>query len=358
MTPGPVTISDEVSTALAQQMLFHRSDVFRALYSRVCTKLLDAFGASPAYRTLILSGSGTLANEAVLSSVFGSGDRVLVLANGDFGERLIQILEVHDIEFESLRWPWATAFDLAAVDRALADPTVTGVAMVAMETSTGMVNPVREVGRRCRITGRVFFVDAISALGAEDLAVERDSIDLCTAVPNKGLEGPPGLALVCARREILEHRRPLHPRSIYLDLYRYLDFAANDQTPTTPAVPLIVGLEAALDKLAREGLAMRRARYQELSRMVRAEATRLGIKPLLPEEADCATAVTTLCLPAQVNAEELQHYLAEQGITIWHPLHPGPLAPYNVIQVSVMGAVRQQEVEYFLDLLRAYLGVG
>jgi 2-aminoethylphosphonate-pyruvate transaminase len=355
LTPGPVTLSDEVSSALAQPMLFHRAAGFRKLYASVRHKLLLTFGATSSHEALVLSGSGTLGNEAVLSSVFGRDDNILVLANGEFGERLGHIMDVHAIGHTCLFRPWACSFDLSEVDTALSDPSITGVAMVAMETSTGMVNPVSEIGQRCRVTNRMFFVDAISALGAEKLDVERDNIDFCVGVPNKGLEGPPGLALVCARRSTLESRRGSSSKSIYMDLYRYLDFAKNNQTPSTPAVPLMAGLEKALIGYLREGSQSRRERYQLLSKLLLDGVKDLGIFPLLPHDVNRAVAVTALVLPAHVSAEDLHNFLLEKGITVWKPVNLGPFAHLNIIQVSVMGAIGQEEIEYFLDLLATYL---
>lgn len=354
LTPGPVTISKKVSQTLSKPVLFHRTDKFCALYSRVCSKLATVFGASSAHQILILSGSGTLGNEAALSSIFGPKDKILVLSNGDFGERLMKILEVHNIEYTSIRQPWATAFDLKIIRKKINDPELTAVAMVAMETSTGMVNPIKEISKMCKTTGRIFFVDAISALGVEDLDVTRDGIDICTSVPNKGLEGPPGLALVCIRQSILDRCKNLPPKSIYMDLLCYSKYASKNQAPTTPAVSLFMALEAALDELISEGLAVRQKRYRKFSEFVRKESANLGIDLLITNRLHSSNAVTTLCFPAQVKVAELHRYLLDHKVTTWHPSHPGTLASKNILQVSVMGDVHQRDVKYFFKLLRAY----
>lgn len=354
LTPGPVTTSKKVAQARARPILFHRFDDFCSLYMRTSSKLAKVFGASSAHQVLILSGSGTLANEAVFSSVFGPKDRILVLANGDFGERMIKILEIHNIGCIPFCHPWATPLNLKAVEEKIKDSQVTAVAMVAMETSTGMVNPVREIGKMCKAAKRIFFVDAISALGAEDINVKRDGINICTSVPNKGIGGPPGLGLVCLHRSILDRSKNFPRKSIYMDLHRYSEYADKNQAPTTPAVSLITALEVALDELLTEGILNRRKRYQEFSSLVRKESTRQGIKLLLARSTDSSSAVTTLSFPSQVKVADLHQFLLDHGVVTWHPSHPGPLASKNILQVSVMGDVRRKDIRYFFQLLKEY----
>lgn len=357
LTPGPVSVPEETLRALARPTVFHRSAEFQKLFSRVRSKLRTVLRAPDEYEIVLLSGSGTLANETVLSSVLGPEDQVLVLSNGDFGERLGKMLEVHGITCRRFEQPWASPFYLEDVDRVLDDPAITAVAMVALETSTGMVNPVREIGRKCREAGQIFIVDAISALGAEDLDVYRDRIDFCTSVPNKGLEGPPGLSFVCANPSALHRRRDAKPRSFYLNLYQYLGFAAEEQTPTTPAGPAIVALETALDRLVAEGLPERRSRYLKFSQFLRLKARQLGIDTLLEDSHHSATAITTLCLPCGVSAEGMHSFMSQNGVTVWQPHSLQDKIGFDAIQVSVMGAIGEPEVSYFIKLLSEYVNV-
>jgi aspartate aminotransferase-like enzyme len=126
------------------------------------------------------------------------------------------------------------------------------------------------------------------------------------------------------------------------------------QTPTTPAVPIVVALETALDLLIHEGPSVRRKRYHGLSQSIRAAAQRLGLELLLSSDDHSATAITTLCLPRGMDALKLHRYLFERGVTVWHPHNLSRLG-CNAIQVSVMGAIGETEVNYFLDLLREYV---
>lgn len=278
-----------------------------------------------------------------------------MLSNGDFGERIIKILEIHHIECCPLRVSWGERFNVQDVESLLSNSSITGVAMVALETSTGMVNPVHEVGQFCQRYHKVFFVDAVSALGAETLSVKKDGIDLCTSVPNKGLEGPPGIGIVCVNTSVFQSRKPSYPRSMYLDLYRYDEYAQREQTPTTPAVPIIRALDSALDRLLQEGMQNRQERYRRLSRLLLKHITKMGIKPFISDSSLRAKAVLTLCFPTHIDITAMHNYFLTHGITLWKPIHPGPLAPYNIMQLSVMGDIDEPEATYFLDLLHAYL---
>jgi len=342
LTPGPVSLTPDIVAAMSRPLPFHRGGEFHALHRGLVDGLARLFEAPATHQVLVLSGSGTMANEAMLSSTLGPQDHALVLVNGQFAERLVEILRCHGVPHRTLAVPFGQAFDLDAVERAVAAPDVTAVVMVAMETGLGLLNPVRDVGRLCRAARRLFFVDAVSALGAERLSVGADGIDFCSSVGNKGLGGPPGASFVCADRDALRSRRPAAPRSWYLDLHRYADWARVSETPTTPPIPVLLGLEAALRATLAEGVERRRARFRGLTAIAIEAAARLGAAPLVSpsREASRAAAVTTLIPPPSLDAGDVVRHARAHGFI----LHEVRVGDRSAFQVAVMGAVREEHL--------------
>src|ERR1022692_3915647 len=146
-SPGPVMTSARVKAALVHHDVCHRDPDYAAVVERLQQKLRPAFGASPAHEMLLLTGSGTAAMEMSIASVVPPGKKLLVIANGAFGDRLDEIAALHGIPRVILRSAWGALPDLREVGRALeGDPEIAAVAMIQHETSVGLLNPVGEVG--------------------------------------------------------------------------------------------------------------------------------------------------------------------------------------------------------------------
>ncbi|MFI9121547.1 pyridoxal-phosphate-dependent aminotransferase family protein [Streptomyces bikiniensis] len=319
LNPGPVNVHDRVRAALAGPDECHREPETQALLGTVAGKITEVCGADrDSHAAVLLTGSGTAALEAVVSSVVPAGGRLLVLDNGHYGERLLRIADVHGIDSVRLEFGWATPLDLDAVDRALAaDPGVTHVAVVHHETSTGMLNPLRELGALVDRHGRSLIVDAISSLGAEDLDVVRDRVDWCVGTANKCLEGMPGISFVCAPRERLDALADVPARTFYFDLsanYRAQVLKGSPQF--TPAVQVLRALDAALDLTLAEGVPARTARYAARAAEIRAGLEERGIDLLLPAD-QRAGSITNAHLANGMTYDELHDGLKEHGYVIY-----------------------------------------
>ena len=189
--PGPVMTTKKVKMAALAPDICHRRPVFEKLYSDIRLNLLKLFhGEKDEYTTVVVSGSGTSSNETVLSSVVDSNKKVLLISNGEFGNRLKKIINCYGIGLNLLEYRWAEYPDLKEIENELKkDKDISLISMVYQETSTGMINPVHEVGMLARKYNKMYHVDAISAIGGEGVNVKRDNIDFCTGVPNKAVSG-------------------------------------------------------------------------------------------------------------------------------------------------------------------------
>lgn len=356
-TPGPVGVRKEVLKELSRPILFHRTYSFEKLYRQVAEKLNRVFGADERYVTLTLTGSGTMANEAVITSLIKNKERLLIVSNGQFGERLATIAKINKTNFRLLDFGWVSPIDLRLVEKEIKKYKPNWLAIVFLETSVGMVNPVHEIGIICKKYGVKLFVDAVSALGAEQLSVIKDNIVACTSVPNKALEAPPGLSFVCIHKKNIESISRFEPKSYYLDLYRYYSVYLNNQTPTTPAVSLYLGLNKALDLFLKEGVNKRRKRYKKLSSLVGKLCTKYKISLLITDPKYQALAISTLVLGSHGQAHKLQQFLENKGFTVWHHDYGKKDKRLNsLVQISVMGDIKQSDIDNLFSRISQFLG--
>ena len=354
-SPGPVMVEAPVRKALMHYDICHRSPEFEEMFADVQEKVKKLFQADDSYYSLIVSGSGTSANETCLSSLFKGDDMALLLNNGVFGGRLDEILTKYNVPTVRLEFEWATMFDMEKIEKALQEnPKITYICMVFHETSTGMINPAGEVGKLAKKYGKHLFVDCVSAAAGQFIDVVNNNIDVCTSVGGKCLGAFPGAAYVCAKEEILKNTPPEQGKNVYLNLGKHYEIAkSNHQTPNTPNVTLFWALDAALDwTLYRETLAGRIARYQECAKILRDGMKAMGLKFLLPEE-QMANTVTSVFLPEGKDVATFVKEMAEDGYTVY----PGKGKYYamNMFQVANMGAIYPKDCKKFLATLKKHI---
>jgi 2-aminoethylphosphonate-pyruvate transaminase len=346
-SPGPVMTSARVKAALVHHDVCHRDGDYAEVVGRLQKKLRPVFGASPAHETLLITGSGTAAMEMSISSVVPPGKKLLVIANGAFGERLAEIAALHAIPVVPLRYPWGTLPAARDVARALeADADIAAAAMIHHETSVGLLNPVGEVGRLCRARGVTLIVDAVSALGGEDVDVVRDGIDICYSSANKCLHSVSGVSFVCVAPEVWARIAGIPPRVYYLDLVRHRRYLEElRQTPFTPAVSSFYALETALDELEEQGgVAARRELYRKRSLRIRRVFADLGFESFTNTGRESHT-ISTLRLPDGLTVDALYDGMKARGFIIYRA--KGDLAERHV-QIANMGELSDATIDAFL----------
>jgi 2-aminoethylphosphonate-pyruvate transaminase len=348
LNPGPVNVDPEVREALAYPDVCHREPEVAALMATVREKIARVCGGGEDRTGVLVTGSGTAALEAAFASIIPPDGRILILDNGHYGKRLREIVAAHGVPHASLEFGWTGRFDLDSIDRTLAaDPGITHVGMVHHETSTGMLNPLREVGELVARHGRSLAVDAISSLGSEALDVEADHVDWCVGTANKCLEGLPGISFVCAPRAKLRELGGWEPRGYYLDLHRHFVAQEDTEAPAfTPAVQILYAFDRALDLALAETPAGRGRRYRERAAELRACLDRLGLPPLLPA-AEMANSVTVSHLPAEIPYAQLHDALKQRGFVVY-ATQP-QLGP--TVRIANMGCLAAADMERFTAAL-------
>ena len=316
LNPGPVNVSPRVQQALLRGDLCHREEEFSDLLVAIRTKLLQAFAPS-GYTAVPVTGSGTLAVEAMVSSALSEGKKLLVINNGVYGERMLHMAEAHRIPAVELRYDWTERPALGQIESTLrADAAIDAVALVHHETTTGLLNLVTEVGAITRRTGRLLLLDAVSSLAAEDLDLIRDGVDLCACTANKCVQGLPGVSFVLVRTDAMAAMQHYPRRSLYLHLPLHWEAQEKRSIPFTPSVQTWYALDAALDELLEETVTKRVKRHYTAAQLLRDGFARLGLKALLPA-AHQSNTLTSLLLPEGMTYPRIHDGLKERGFIIY-----------------------------------------
>lgn len=343
LNPGPVTLSQRVRAALAQPDLCHREPEFGDLQQRLRTGLLGVYALDPAcWSSVLLTGSGTAAVEAMLSSLVPPDVRLITLENGVYGERLTRIARAHRIDVTPVHVAWEQMPDLTALDDVLAGlEGPVAVAAVHHETTTGRLNDMAAVGAVCRQHGVNLLVDAVSSFGGEAIGFEDWPVAAVAATGNKCLHGVPGAAFVIARRQVLD-LTPSPGRSLYLDLAGHARAQDAGGTAFTPGIPAFYALEEALAELAEQGgWPARHRRYRALAEQLRAALAAQGVMPYIPTD-DASVVLRSYHLPPGLDYATLHDELKAAGFVIY--AGQGGLAEI-LFRVSTMGAIEDGDMQ-------------
>jgi 2-aminoethylphosphonate-pyruvate transaminase len=354
-TPGPLTTSLSVKQAMLHDAGSWHFD-FNAKVKSIRDKILQVAGLSreSGWETVVLQGSGTFGVEAVFATCVPPAGRVAVLANGAYGERIALMLQHLKIDPLVLRTPENTPNDPDALDRALAaDATITHVALVHCETTTGILNPITEVGRVVKRHGRVYVVDAMSSFVAVPIDFAAAGIDFLVSSPNKCLEGVPGFSFVICRRDALLACDG-YARSLSLNLLdQFKGFEKNGQFRYTPPTHSILAFEQALRELEQEGGSPARgARYRRNQETLVAGMKPLGFRPYLdPAVQSCI--ITSFHFPEDANFtfDVFYRKLSDKGFIIY----PGKISQANTFRIGSIGRIFPSDIEALLAAIRSVL---
>ena len=351
-TPGPLTTSRTVKEAMLRD-LGSRDHQFIRVIKEIREKLLHISGADSSYETILMQGSGTFSIEAVISSAVAPKGKLLIVINGAYGKRMVKIAAAHKIETVIIEGPENSTPDLNAIEDALKNnPEVTMLAVVHCETTTGIVNPVREIGALCKKYGKRYFVDSMSILGAVEINLAECSIDYIVSSSNKCIEGVPGFAFIIARRETIAETRGW-ARTLSLDILDQLEgLNGNGQFRFTPPTHALLAFHRALLELEAEGgVAARAARYSRNRDVCREGMRAMGFKEYLTEE-DQGYIITSYLYPESSSFDFQKFYdlLNERSYVIY----PGKVSDAPCFRLGHIGRLNEYDVR---DLLAAIADV-
>ena len=334
LTPGPLTTSTATKLAMVRDW-GSRDTGFIAINRRVREMLLDIAGVRETHVSVPLQGSGTFAVEAMLGTLVPKNGHLLVPQNGAYCKRIAKICSILGRRTTLIDYEERQPVKAADIDAALAkDPSLTHVALVHCETSTGVLNPLKEISDIVARHKRSLLVDAMSSFAA--LPIE-GQFDALVAASGKCLEGPPGMGFALIRKSSLE-RCAGHSPSLVLDLHdQWVNMEKTAQWRFTPPTVVVAALHAALEQyLAEGGQAARLARYHRNCEVLIEGMTKLGFKLFLDARHQ-APVIVTFNAPTDPHYDFQKFYdrVREKGFV----LYPGKLTQVDTLRVGCIGAI-------------------
>jgi len=313
MTAGPTPVPPAVSQAMAAPMLYHRAPAFVEIYERVLAKLPHVFQTENPVLTFAASGSGAM--ESAVANLVAPSQTALVCAAGKFGERWIELVKAYGGQALPYEPGWGARLDPAEIDRLLSENgDVELVFATLSETSTGIVHDVAAIAEVARGHDALLVVDAVSGLGAAELRQDDWGIDVVVAGSQKALMCPPGLGFASVSPRALEYAEARRGGRYFFDWGKTAKAQAKGNSPFTPAVPLFLGLDIALDMIREEGLEDVWARHDLLARATRAGAAAIGLE-VFGDADERSTVVTAVELPDSIDGGKVPGALRKLGIT-------------------------------------------
>jgi 2-aminoethylphosphonate-pyruvate transaminase len=353
LTPGPLTTGKRVKEVMVHDW-GSRDAAFLAINAEVLARLPEIVNGAGDYVTVPMQGSGTFAVEAMLTTFVPPGGTVLLLINGAYGQRARKILGIARREMIVHETPEDTPPDLAKVEAILeATPAITHIFTIHCETTSGILNPIAEIGALARKYRKSYLVDSMSAFGALALDARAIKPDAIAASSNKCIEGVPGLGFVIARRAALE-KTAGNATTLVLDLYdQWKNFEKTGQYRFTPPIHVIVSFHQALTEFFAEGGQVgRHKRYAENCRVLIEGMRALGFEPLLSHNLQ-APIIVTFRMPAdpKFRFQEFYDRLKDRGYVIY----PGKLTVADSFRIGCIGRLYPDHMRGALAAIRDIL---
>lgn len=349
LNPGPVTLSDRVRQSLLKEDLCHREPEFAELMLDIKTRLVSVYPeAVTNYDAIVLTGSGTCAVEAMLSSLIPTYGKALIVSNGVYGERMAKMVKIHSKNLILVESLWEESMNLQAVEQHLKqDSSITHVVAVHHETTTGRLNDIAKLGEICRSQNVALLLDCVSSFGAESIKFSDWNIEACAATANKCLHGVPGISFVIVKKSVFESR-PTFTSGLYLDIYSYHKQQLEGYSPFTQSIQVCYALQEALKELEELGGWQQRQKiYYKRSQTIQHGLRSLGIETLLnPTDYSCI--LTSYKLPSGYSYKQIHDFLKTEKFVIY--AGQGGLEK-SIFRISNMGDIQEDDI---LNLIRCF----
>ena len=353
LTPGPLTTSKSVKEVMVHDW-GSRDTTFLKINRSVLDSLPQIAHAADDFVTVPVQGSGTFAVEAMLTSFVPPKGKVLLLVNGAYGQRAKKILDIARRKSIVHETPEDTPPDLGKVEAILKkSKAITHIFVVHCETTSGIVNPIEEIGRLAKKYEKIYLVDSMSAFGALPLDANKIHADAIAASSNKCIEGVPGLGFVLARKSVIQTLKG-NATTLVLDLHdQWQNFEKTGQYRFTPPIHVIVSFHQALTEFFEEGgQSGRGGRYSENCKTLVEGMRELGFKTLLPDHLQ-APIIITFHMPTNENFVFQTFYdgLKDRGYVIY----PGKLTVADSFRIGCIGRLYPKDMRSAVAAVRDVL---
>lgn len=335
--------------------LFTWDDDYKIITQKIRRDLLKlAHVSEEEYTTVLMQGSGTFGVESVLTSAVGKGEKLLIAANGAYGERMEDIAKHAGMEYKILHFHYDETPDAVVIAEELEkDPAITHVAMVHSETTSGMLNDIASVAKVVKEKDKVFIVDAMSSFGGVDIEVEKLGIDFIVSSANKCIQGVPGFSfIICRKSELVKCEGKAV--SLSLDLYdQWKGMDKDGKWRFTSPTHVVLAFAKAMEELEKEGgIRARYERYSSNNNMLIEKMEEMGFRPYVAKKHQ-GPIITTFFYPENTNFnfKEMYNYIKERGYAIY----PGKLTEAETFRIGNIGEIYKEDIEKLCDIFSEFL---
>ncbi len=359
LNPGPATTTDSVKYAQVVPDICPREQEFVDIMTEVRKDLVKVVHGDPEkYTAVIFTGSGTIIQDVCINSLVPENKKLCVVNNGAYSARMVEIAEYYHIPCENLEFPATGLPDLEVVKKTLAqDKDIAVVATVHHETGTGILNPVREIGKIAHDNGCVFVVDTISTYALRPIRIEEENIDFLMSSAQKGLAAITGASWTVGKIDEIEKSKDYPKRSYYCNLYMQYDFFERvAEMHFTPPVQTIYALRQAIKEYREEGEQARWERITKCWEAIHKGLAELGLESVIDKEIQ-GHLVVTVKAPEDDKFDffKLHDYCYERGFTIY----PGKMFGLKTFRLCNLGIITERDIDdFFVVAKEAFKKMG
>lgn len=357
LNPGPATTTDTVKMAQVVPDICPREKEFVGVMRELQDGLLRIVHGDPSvYAAVLFCGSGTINMDVCLNSLLPGEGRILVINNGAYSSRAVEICEYYNLAHINMNLPIDRQPDLELVERILTDnPDIELVYTTHHETGTGLLNPIREIGKLAHDHGALFIVDTTSTFAMRPIYIAEENIDFCMASAQKGIMGMTGLSFIIGKKSAIEKSASYPKRSYYCNLYmQYRYFQLYGEMHFTPPVQVIYAARQALREYFSEGERAKWKRHTRVYQALRNGLEKLGFRIYIPREQEAGLVVAAL-YPSDRNWDfkKIHDYCYERGFTIY----PGKVEEKGMFRLCALGAIDEDDIAAFFKVFEEALHV-
>lgn len=356
LTPGPLTTTKTVK----EEMLFDRctwDDEYKNITQSIRSHLLDiAQVSSEEYTSVLIQGSGSFAVEAVLGTTIKNEDKLLVIGNGAYAERMISMAKCMGINCVVIRSEYNNYPNMNEIKGMLEeDKSITHIAMVHCETTTGILNPLEELAVLSKEYGKILIIDAMSSFGGIPINIKKLEIDYLVSSANKCIQGVPGFGFIIAKKSELLKCKGVS-KSLSLDLYDQWEAMDKDGKwrYTSPTHVVAAFLKAIEELLEEGGVEARYKRYSENNNLLRQRLGELGIQAYISKEKQ-SPIITTFEFPnKEFDFTTFYNFIKDRGFVIY----PGKLTSIDTFRVGNIGEIYLEDIKELCKIIEEYIEGG
>lgn len=358
LNPGPSTTTDTVKTAQVVPDICPREKEFTDIIKNMREDIVKiVHGDLNKYTSVLFCGSGTINIDVCINSLTPPDKKVLIINNGSYSERAVEICKYYGIPHIDLKFPINELPDLSIINQILVDNTDIGLVHTTHnETGTGILNPIREIGALVHKYNAIFTVDTTSTYAMRPIDIYKDNIDFCMASAQKGLTAMTGLSFIIGKRRIIEASELYPKRSYYCNLFLQYDcFEKTGEMHFTPPVQTIYATRQAIDEYFTEGEKAKWERHIRIFEAIHDELDQLGFKCLIKREWQSGL-VVSIKYPNDVNWDfnKIHDYCYLNGFTIY----PGKTFAEKTFRLCALGAIDKDDIKDFFIVFKKSLEIN